>query len=365
MKYIVAISTLLLSALAFTQSNYSLPEQESKLEQMFNRLRSAENNVDKDVINDSIRAILAVTLEREDAFDYPFELLKTVGIIDSPDGKLRIVNWNVEQEDFSHKYYCYVLHKDKKKDTSIVTELIDNTFGMPSQPADILTAEQWYGALYYRIIPVKKSGKTIYTVIGWDYYTDMSQVKLLDAIYISGKSVKLGSSIFKVGNETFKRVFYEHSKKAAMYLNYEPQRERIMMDHLSPESPSMKNFREFYVPDLSYDAFVYQRTKWVLQEDVIGVNKHEEETKQIVYTKDPKTGKVVETKIKSKWENPSDPGAPAGGSNHVAVTPEDETPVDKPKETKATKKDKRDAKELSLFKDVKKKKKRRLFRRRN
>lgn len=357
MKIFGIVIISLLPILSLAQDNKSIQAFESQMEGLMTRLRTATTDVEKTTINDSLRAIMSIALEKEEAFDYPFSKLTTIGVIDSPDGKLRIVNWNVEKEDFSHDYFCFVIHKDKRKDTSIVTELKDISFGMPTQPTDVLTADEWYGALYYKIIPVKKSGKTIYTVLGWDYYTDMSQVKLLDAIYVSGKSIKLGSSIFRMNEETLKRVFFEHSKKATMYLNYEDDRDRIMMDHLSPESPSMKNFREFYVPDLSYDAFVYERTRWVLKEDVIGVNKGELEKKKTIYTIDPETGKPVEKKIKNEWENPEDPGAPDGGSKHVSVTPEqDEASKNQDPPKELTKKEKRKMKNSSLFGDMEKKK---------
>jgi len=148
-----------------------------------------------------------------------------------------------------------------------------------------------------------------------------------------------------------------------MYLNYEPDRKRIMMDHLSPEAPSMKNFRAFYVPDLSYDAFVIDGNRWVLQEDVIGVNPHNDQKKQVVYVKNEKTGEVEAKEIKAGWQNPEDANAPGGGSEHVGVTPEEVENKDgneaQSKKNKKLKKDKRDPSELSIFKDLKKGKKKR------
>jgi hypothetical protein len=361
MRKISLIILLLSTSLSFAQES-DMAIHENELSSLLEELRSSENNEQKEEKNSVFKAKMESVLSKPGAFDYDFPKLSTVGFIDSPDDQLRIVNWNVEQDDMSHKYYCYVMHYDKKDKLYRVTELKDNTFGMPSQPSGILTADQWYGALYYRIIPVKKGSKTIYTVIGWDYNTTLSQIKLVDAIYVSGKSVKLGSPIFKMGRETKKRVFFEHSKKATMYLNYEDDRKRIMMDHLSPESPSMKNFRSFYVPDLSYDAFVFKKNKWILYEDVIGVNPEAGQKKQVVYVKNEKTGKLERKVIKTKWENPEDAEAPAGGTEHVAVTPESAKELEekaKENEPKVDKKDKRDASELSTIKGKKKRKRRR------
>jgi hypothetical protein len=334
-------------------------ENEATLEGLLLELRASKDNFEKEEKNKAFKTELLRVLALPEAFDYPFSKLKTVGVIDSPDKQIRIVNWNIEQDDFSQKYTCYVLYKQKRKEGHQVTELKDISFGMPTQPDGILSADQWYGALYYKIIPMDKGTRTLYTVLAWDYFSDMSQMKMIDVMYVSGNAIKLGNPVFKVGKETFNRVYYEHSKKATMYLNYEGDRNRIMMDHLSPESPSMKDFKSFYVPDLSYDAFVLDGSKWILQEDVIGVNKDPDAKKQVIYVRNEKTGEVEAKEVKVKWQNPEDSEAPAGGSEHVAVTPDELNTKAKEKDAAKQKKDKRDPSELSIFKDLKKSKRKR------
>ncbi len=359
---IISLFLFIFFSFSIAAQEVNLSIEEDTLVQLLENLRSAENNAQKKEANLIFKTKFKAVLQNKGALIYPFEKLTTVGVINSSDELIRIINWNIEQDDFSQKYTCFVLHFDKRKKKYNVTELKDMSFGMPNQPTEILTSENWYGALYYKIIPVKKGSRTLYTVLGWDYYSNMSQVKLIDVIYFSGKIVKFGSPIFKQGKTTSKRVFFEHSKKTSMSLKYEEDRGRIIFDHLSPESPSMKNFRSFYVPDLSYDAFFFQKGKWVLREDVIGVNKGNGKKKQTVYVMNEKTGEVEEVEIKTEWENPSDPNAPVSGNEHVAVTPEtesDEKDTKKNNAPKVNKKDKRDPSNPSFYDDINKKKKKR------
>jgi len=353
-----------LSTYSFGQAK-DLSSLEDELVILLEVLRNAVDDKAKVEANKVFKDKLEKTILSKEALTYPFSKLSSVGVIDSPDKQMRIINWNVEKDDFSHTYNCFILHYDKKKYNT--TELIDNSFGMPSHPTDILSSTEWYGALYYKIIPVKKGNKTLYTVLGWDHNSSMSQVKLIDVIYFTGKNVKLGSPIFKEGKVTSRRVFFEHSKKTSMSLKYENNRKRIIFDHLSPESPSMKKFRSFYVPDMSYDAFILEGYKWVLNEDVIGVNKATQE-KQTVLVLNQKTGKLEKKEVKSDWENPSDANNPNVGTEHVAVTPEESEELknsSKPK-LKVNKKDKRDPSNPYLQETLgKKKKKRRRRRRRN
>lgn len=340
-------------------------QKEIYLDSLLGNLRSAENDEEKKELNAVFKDELELALNEPSALDYNFTRLQTVGIIDSPDKKVRIVNWNVELDDLSHQYFCYVLYQDDKKDEIRVTELQDISFGMPSQPTDVIDAESWYGALYYKIIPVEKGSRTMYTLLGWDYNSSLSQLKLIDVMYFTSGTVKLGNPIFKMGKETMNRVFFEHSKKSSMYLNYEASRERIMMDHLSPESPALKSFRSYYVPDMSYDAFEYEKNKWILKEDVVGVNDGQLNSyKQEVQVMNEKTGKLETRVVKTNWQNPEDLNAPAGGSEHVAITPETAAKESKenqeekaynPLDDRVDKKDKRDPKNLSTVNGGKKK----------
>ena len=355
MKLLSSISIVLLSFAAVSQTGGNLEEREDRLDSLLTRLRDAENNGEKKERNLAFKAELESFVDIQGAFDYRFTKLQTVGVIDSPDNLVRIINWNVELDDLSHEYYCYVLRFDKKKKKYLHTELKDLSFGMPSQPTEMVTQDNWYGALYYKIIPIQKGSRTMYTLIGWDHNSSLSQMKLLDVMYFSGSNVKLGSPVFKIGKSTQYRVFFEHSKKVNMFINYEEDRARIMMDHLSPESPALKSFRSYYVPDLSYDSFTYENNKWVLKEDVIGVNKAEGEDQSLLVLNND-TGQLERREIENEWLTPEDVNAPAGGTAHVAVTPEEQETegsktVDETNELDAriNRRDKRDPNALSTF----------------
>ncbi|MEJ6777189.1 MAG: hypothetical protein QNK85_07700 [Crocinitomicaceae bacterium] len=346
---------------------FDLAAEEVELERLLIDLRSSKNNQEKKEKNALLKAEMSRVLQSKEAMLYPFLKLTTIGFIDSPDKQMRIINWNVEQDDLSQEYTAFVIHLDKRGQVQYVTELEDNSSGIPVQTNEFITADNWYGALYYKVIPVKKGSKTIYTLLGWDYNTSLSQIKIIDAIYFNGKNVKLGSPIFKSGNTTEKRVFFEYSKKVTMSLKYEEDRERIIFDHLSPESPSMNEFRTFYVPDMSYDGFKLKKGKWVLHEDIIGVNKGSNQKKQYIYVQNEKTGKVQGKEVKVEWLNPEDSGNPANGGHHVAVTPDVEIKGEEKNDVrlpKINKRDRRDPSELSVYGNEKKKK-RRFKRRRN
>lgn len=360
MKALLIYSILILLPLtALSEEDSLFIKKENQLSLLLENLRKAENDGQKNEANVAFKTLLQETLTIEGAFSYPFASLKSVGFIDSPDGLVRIVNWNVEQDDNSHVYSCFVMRKDERKKTVQITELIDNSFMMAAQPEDVLDSDQWYGALYYKIIPIDKGSKTLYTLLGWDGNTSASNVKLIDVLYFNGNQPKLGSPIFKMKNETLKRVFFEHSEKATMSLRFEEQYNRIIFDHLSPESPGLEGFYSFYVPDLSLDAFMLVGSKWVLKEDVIGINSPEGNDKIGVYAINERNGNIEKKDIKNKWLSPDD----GKGAEHRALTPEDELKLEEEKKTSNPKnkvvKDKRDPSQMNSTLGTNKKKKKR------
>jgi len=311
---------------------FNAVEREDELSELLDSLRAAKNDAQKMERNDAFQKLMATTLKEPTIFDLQFEKLETVGFISSPDGLVKIVNWNVEMDDESQRYFAYVLHKDPRTNEHEVFELKENPAMFDPKPTDFLESDNWYGALYYQIVPFEKNSKTSYIVLGWDGLTSRSNMKLIDVLTFTSKGVRLGQAAFKVGDETLKRVFFEHSETAVMSLRWEERYERIIFDHLSPETPTMAGFYEYYVPDMSYDAFVLKGSKWELKEDVIGVSETQANIK--MGTKiDPKTGEVIMETVDAKWEDPTLGGAHGESEVHVAMLPEEEAKEKDPKST--------------------------------
>jgi len=321
MKNILLLLLLLTCLSVFSQKDSLMISKENELVKALAALRKSNNDSDKISNNKKFKALLYETIQLEGAFDYSFSGLKTLGAVKSDDEMIRVFSWNVEMDDHSQKYFCFILRKDVRRRKIYISELVDNSLMLPARPDGVLDAKNWYGALYYKIIPIEKGSKDMYTLLGMDANNSMSNIKVIDVLYFTGNSPRLGSPIFKMNDETVKRVFFEYSKKAYMSLKYEAEYNRIIYDHLSPETPSMTGFYSYYVPDFSYDAFIYYKSKWILQEAVVGINKKGNE-KLKVYVQNKKNGKLELKEVNNKWIDPSDKNSVNGGNTHVARTPE-------------------------------------------
>jgi len=314
---------LIVANVLWTNAQSELEEKEKSLNIKLLALRSAKTDDQMDFLNNDFKKSMENFLKMEGAFEYKFQHLKTVAVLDSPDEKVRIVNWNIEYTDLSYTYSAFVLHKNENKGKIVVTELIDALDAYSAKPEGIIDAKNWYGCLYYKIVPFERNGKLEYLLLGWDGGTSGSNFKLMDVLTINGNSIKLGSPVFKGKKNTLKRVVFEYSDKSNMVLRFEEKYSRVVMDHLSPESPTLAGLYSYYVPDMSYDAYVYTDGAWYLQEDVIAVNPDDSKSSKYFYALNDKTGRVERRRLKGDWIDPTDVKH-EGDIKHVARTPESE-----------------------------------------
>lgn len=305
---------IFLVSFSFVQAQH-LVMQEDSLVLLLKKVRNSTSNQEKEENNRAFQQVLEKTILMKGAFDYPFNRLNSLGKITSPDNTFRIFTWNVEQEDLTQKYYCYILRFDDRKDEYYYIELKDDKLILPPRPTETLKPAVWYGALYYEIIPMDNRSKDMYTVLGWIGNNNMSTMKVVDVFTFRGKNLRIGSPIIYVNDEKMKRYFMEYAKKTTIHLGYEKQYDRIIFDHLVPEVPSLEGVYSMYIPDLTYDAFVADNGKWRFKENVVATNSPDSEKISITYV-DKKTGELKTKEVKNKWIKPSE--------THVAKTPEDE-----------------------------------------
>ena len=279
-----------------------LEQKEISLNEKLLELRAAKTDDEMNRLNLLFKVEMKAFLETKGVFDYSFKHLKTVAILDSPDEAIRIINWNIEYTDLSYFYCAFVMQRDAKKDIVSVTELIDNLDPYAAKPDGIIDAKNWYGALYFKILPFYRNSNVEYLLLGWDGGTTMSNFKLIDVLTFSNNTIRFGSPVFKQKKTVSKRVVFEYSNTTKMTLRFEPKFNRIVFDHLSPEAPSLEGVYSYYVPDFSYDSYYYKDEMWVLKEDVVVINDKIENLQIYIIGKD---GNPQKKKVKNKWINPN------------------------------------------------------------
>ena len=134
----------------------------------------------------------------------------------------------------------------------------------------VRTANNWIGAIYYRIIQKSFNGKNMYTLLGYDDFTINSNKKWMDVLTFNEQGQPVfGGNYFSFKNDSAKaskkqiqRFYLEYKKEATTTFNYDSTLQMIVFDHLISESDEPDR-KETYVPDGDYEGFVWENGQWL------------------------------------------------------------------------------------------------------
>jgi hypothetical protein len=278
----LALNTLL----GFAQGSALLKDTELALKRSFTSVISEQEDQDRIQQSLEFQSDLARALKLKGSWSYPWDSLKNMARLESPDRNFRIYNWNVPLSGGRNRYFCLIQFKDKLKNDSLLV-LTDHSDSVKDQEHFTGKAGSWFGALYYKIIPFEmKGGAKAYLLLGWAGINTGISSKLIEVLTFDNKNQAcFGGSVFpdfRDGKQT--RVIFRYSSNSGMSLKYllqkipgkakwnakkrefeQPGRTMpmIVCDHLIPLDPKLENQFQFYVPSSEVaDGFIFEDNSW-------------------------------------------------------------------------------------------------------
>jgi len=224
-----------------------------------------ENDLERKNANYQFIKTLVSALKVPNSFLFPFDSVKSISIINSPDNRFRILSWHVVNQDGSYRFYGTI-----QLNTGGPLKMfpLEDYSPLLKNPEDSVTDNRkWYGAQYYKIVPVYAQ-KPYYVLIGWKGNTIKSTKKVIDALSFNNDKPVFGMPVFDGNGKNRKRVVFEYIRQASMLLRYVPEQNLIVFDHLVPPDPKMKDQHETFGPDLSYDGYKLKNGRWVYQDNL-------------------------------------------------------------------------------------------------
>ncbi len=212
---------------------------------------------------------LVAALRLPNSFQFPFDSVKSISILTSPDQNFRIFTWHLKTDDGNYRYYGAIQKNNLEK--LELYSLFDNSKFILNPMDTTLDKESWYGAHYYKIVVPKRGSKKNkkYILLAWKGNTLKSQQKVIEVLSFDKKGAPVfGAPIIKLKDKTVKRIVFEYTAQASMMLRFLPDKKWIVYDHLAAPNAKSEGFFEVYGPDLSYDGLKYKRGKWVLMENL-------------------------------------------------------------------------------------------------
>lgn len=267
------IVSLLIFQMGFAQT--SLKVAEDSLQYYFSQLflfngtKYIQPDSTKKDVNQKIVDLLQSLLNDNASLEYNFTNLDKLSQLHSKNRDVNIYTWDTQFANHSHIYHGFIQYYNKKKKRLVAFPLIDRSDSLNDILKRTLKAEDWYGVLYYQMIPVKVKNRTYYTLIGFDSNNLLVSKKVIDVLYFtSAGQPRFGKRLFLLGKEKKNRVIFQFSAKVSMLLRFDFKYDMIVADHLSPNSPSLKGIYQFYGPDFKYQGFKFEEGKWVLYDNI-------------------------------------------------------------------------------------------------
>ncbi len=247
----------------------SFQEEEVAVNRLMQQIAARPNFEEVTRLSAEVISILKTTLTTPESYSYPFDSLKHIGKVVSPDNNWRIFTWNTPLTGGYQKMFGILQVKKDKASPMVTYELVDSRSKILTPMGQTLAPQQWYGALYYQAVMKKVDKRVYYALLGVDLNDMFTCKRVIDVLYFDDQgNPQFGAPIFDNGTRVFSRIIFEYSAKVSMVMQYIPESDMIIFDHLSPsESRYIRDFR-FYGPDFSYDGFKFEKGKWFLHSDL-------------------------------------------------------------------------------------------------
>ena len=218
--------------------------------------------------NDSlfIRTLVR-TLQIKNSFYYPFDSVRGISKIYAPDSAFRIFTWSLSFDDYYSRQRGAIQLPTPDGSLKLIP-LRDNSEFTASPHDSVRNKDQWIGAVYYNIIVNKHNGKKYYTLFGFDDNSVRSNKKWIETLTFDERlQPQFGVIPFTFEGDSVKRApqrrySIEYKKEASSLVNYVPEENMILVDHLISETDEPDKPYTF-IPDGDYEGFKWQAGRWV------------------------------------------------------------------------------------------------------
>ncbi len=285
LKMLLLLCLIFSSSRILSQEHLSVKSAEDSLKIISLRLGQTHNDSVRRVLNKQFSLLLGATLLRSQSFTYPFDSLRSLGKLTAPDKKFRLYLWNIRMNDGHFTNYGFI--QQPGISSAVITLLTDHSDSIDDPDNQLLSPGNWFGAMYYKIIPVITSDSAVfYTLLGWQGNNSRITQKVIEILsFTSDNKIQFGAPVFSKYHENGNmRVIFRYSAEASMILKLEDRKEVILRylglregntieatekpmmiigDHLMPLDPQLEGFYEHYVPDSeACDGFIMVNGKW-------------------------------------------------------------------------------------------------------
>lgn len=290
---IIAICTL---SIVCAQKQPDFRRWEDSLIQLRSKAIGAGTELERYQANEDFMILLEQVLNEPGSFKYTWDSVKTFSVLSSPDGRLKIFTWAIALKDHSVENFGFIQVRNDSRGKYVVYPLRDTRKNMDYPQTYIGNQNNWYGAVYYKIIPLKTDTKVYYTLLGFNENNIFTNQKVIEVLHFkSNGSPIFGATIFKKYNGKAARIIFDYSKNSTFSLKYERQSydvstgkrdpktrrmiyeskeaDMIIFEQLIPLEEGLEGVASYQVAESSLNqGFIPDNGKWLFLSSVKGRN---------------------------------------------------------------------------------------------
>ena len=212
--------------------------------------------------------ILVRALIQDKSYQFPFDSLKTISKVYSPDSSFRIFTWQVVRDDDYCRQKGFIqLRNPKGKEKFIPLRDADQFI---ANDVDTVANNMWWvGAVYYRILEKEHNGRKFYTLFGYDENDARTTKKWLDVMWFDdngtpmfGIPAAFSYAKDSVPKPALNRFLLEYKKDGRARVQYDEELDMIIFDHLISET-NEPGKRYTLIPDGDYEGFKWTNGQWL------------------------------------------------------------------------------------------------------
>lgn len=297
----------------FSQSNQAMKELEANMKPLVDLVFDAPTDNERFNANEKLLVNLEEVLSMSKSFSYPFDGLKRISILKSPDNRFRIFTWAVIAQDGTFENFGFVQSLNENSGEYEVYKLTDRSEEIFNPNEAKCDNANWFGAVYYDLIQLKDQDRTYYTLLGFDGNSIYTKRKIIEPINFKGRSSQpeFGASVFFKERDR-KRFVFEYNPETSFVLKWDNQyyenkakpknnpisalfkrtsapniqadknippdpstvifEQMIVYEKLEPMYEGMENMPQFFVGSGFVNGFKFERGRWRFIEGVLPRN---------------------------------------------------------------------------------------------
>lgn len=296
-KYIIPLLLLLFCATTMAQNKQQMQTAQTNLAALLLKVANDPTDNERYLASEEAVEVLARALEIEDSHKWKWELPTVASVLTSPDGLFRIFSWAVVRDNGEFECFGAVQYYNDREEEYQYQILHDKSEEIMNREESILTADNWFGAIYQELIQTSADGRTYYTLLGWNGVDNLTDRRIIEPVMFKSGAPQFGAPLFR-RQRNQRRIVLEYRGDAAVGMTYDVQtvkiveRERvkskksnryqtiektkehkqrmIIFDEVEPQIEGMEGLYQYYVPSGVELAYVWSDGKWELQQGAQG-----------------------------------------------------------------------------------------------